>query len=51
MLLGTLDGSLLTGIDMYRAGFDNNKCNCGQGMYRAGKGMYRAGLKGIKKNH
>ena len=33
MLLGTLGASLLTGRGMYRAGFGNNKCSCGQGMY------------------
>ena len=34
MFLGTLGASLLTGRGLHRAG--NNKCNCGQGMYRAG---------------
>ena len=51
MLHGTLDASLLTGRGMCRAGFGNNKCNCGQGMYRAGsrgKGLLRGG-QGIKK--
>ena len=51
MLLGTLGASLLTGREMYRAGFGNNKSNCGQGMYRAGfrgKGLFSAG-QGIKK--
>ena len=54
MLLGTLGssliGNLLTGKGLFRAGSDN-KCNCGQGMYRAGnqgKGLFRAG-EGIKK--
>ena len=36
MLLGTLSASLLTGRGMYRAGFGNNECKWGQGMYRAG---------------
>ena len=52
MLLGTLGssliGNLLTGKGVYRTGFgNNNKCSCGQGMYRAdqnqGKGLYRIG--------
>ena len=50
MLLGTLGVSLLTGKGIYRAG-SGNKCNCGQGMYRAGnqgKGLFRAGQE-IKK--
>ena len=45
MLLGTLGVCLLSGKDLFRAG-TNNKCNCGQGMYRAGnhgKGLFRAG--------
>ena len=51
VLLGTLGASLLTGKGLYRAG-SGNKCNCGQGMYRAGegKGLFRAG-QGIKKSH
>ena len=50
MLLGTLGVSLLIGKGLYRAG-TNNKCNCGQGLFRAGqrKGLFRAG-QGIKKN-
>ena len=53
MLLGTLGASLLTGREMYRPSFGNNKRNCGQGMYRAGfrgKGLFSAG-QGIKINH
>ena len=49
-LLGTLGASSLTGRGIFRAG-SGNKCNCGQGMYRAGlrgKGLFRAG-QGIKK--
>ena len=44
MLLGTLGVSLLSGKGFHRAG-TNNKCNCGQGLFRAGqgKGMHRAG--------
>ena len=53
MLLGTLGVSLLSGKGLFRAG-SANKCNCGQGMYRAGqnqgKGLFRAGQE-IKKNH
>ena len=41
MLLGTsgpsLIGNLLTGKGLFNAG-SGNKCNCGQGMYRAGRG-------------
>ena len=51
MPLGTLGVSLLSGKGLFRtAGFGNNKCNCGQGMYRAGegKGLFRVG-QGIKK--
>ena len=54
MLLGTLGASLLGNLlsrrGLYRAG-SGNKCNCGQGMYRARskeKGLFRAG-QGIKK--
>ena len=42
MLLGTLGVSLLTGRGLFRAG-SGNKCNCGQGIYRAGRGLLRAG--------
>ena len=58
MLLGTLGssfiGNLLTGKGMYRTGFgNNNKCNCGQGMYRTGqnqgKGLYKIGQGSQKK--
>ena len=49
MLLGALDASLLTGRGLFRAG-SGNKCNCGQGIYRAGRGLFIAG-QGIKKNH
>ena len=43
MLLGTLGVSLLHGKGLFRAG-TNDKCNCGQGIYRAceGKGLFRA---------
>ena len=47
MSLGTLGASLLTGRGLFRAG-NGNKCNCGQGIYRAGKGLFRTGP-GIKK--
>ena len=42
MLLGTLCVSLLSGKGLYRSG-TNNRCNCGQGLFRAGqgRGMYR----------
>ena len=44
ILLGTLGASSLTGRGLYKAGSDN-KCSCGQGMYRAGEGkdLFRAG--------
>ena len=50
MLCDTLGISLLSRKGLFRAG-SGNKCNCGQGMYRAGnqgKGLFRAG-QGIKK--
>ena len=42
MLPGRLGAFLLTGRGLYRAGH-NNKCNCGQGLFRAGQGLFRAG--------